>query len=727
MTMASKPLLLAIDDEESIRGSLSAFFEDCGFSVLEASDGCQGLQMVREQRPDLVITDLRMPHLDGLEVIDAVRRLDDNLPVIVLSGTGVLTDAIQALRRGAWDYLAKPIHDMVELELIVKRCLEQARLVRDNRTCRDNLEQLVAERTAELRKLFTAVEQSANSVVITDADGVIEYVNPKFAETSGYSFAEAKGRNPRILNTGMHPPSYYRELWGTLLAGHEWRGEFFNRRKNGEHYWERCGIAPIRDETGTITHFVAIKEDITERKEYEEKLFQQATHDSLTGLPNRYHLQSHLELLVNSIDREKDRLSLVLLDIDNLKFINDTFGHEFGDNLLREVARRLLKACGDHCFVARFMGDEFVVVPPLTSGKGSAQEQVERARKAMDRVFVINGKEVTTTISIGIASYPEDGECVASLLKNAESAMFQAKKGGKNSVVCYTRELNHRLMERFDLENRLHRALENDEFSLHYQPQISLPTGRIVGMEALLRWTPEGRGPVSPAVFIPLLEESGLIVAVGEWVLWQACRQCVQWQRAGLPLRLSVNISALQFIRSDLGRTIRKVLAETGLDPRLLCLELTESMVMIDNDQAIATMESLTATGAVLSLDDFGTGYSSLAYLGRLPINELKIDQSFIKKMLTSRTAATVVNTIIAMGQELDMELVAEGVETDEQLTYLLDRNCTVMQGYLFSRPLSAEQCASFVQEWELPAPLTGIAPGRFNYPVERTVPRYAV
>jgi EAL domain-containing protein (putative c-di-GMP-specific phosphodiesterase class I) len=269
-------------------------------------------------------------------------------------------------------------------------------------------------------------------------------------------------------------------------------------------------------------------------------------------------------------------------------------------------------------------------------------------------------------------------------------------------------------VERFELENRLHRALENREFSLQYQPQINLQAGEIIGMEALLRWTPEGHGPVPPSVFIPLLEESGLILAVGEWVLWQACNQCVQWQRAGLPpLRISVNISALQFMRGDLELTVRKILAATGLDPRLLCLELTESMVMNDSDRAIATMEALTGTGALLSLDDFGTGYSSLAYLGRLPINELKIDQSFVKRMLITRNDAAVVNTIIAMGQGLEMKLIAEGVETEEQLTYLLGKNCTSVQGYLFSEPLSAEQCERFIREWQVPAPLpAGVSGG---------------
>lgn len=697
-----KPTLLTIDDEESIRSSLAAFFEDCGFTVIEAGDGREGLDIIRERRPDVVITDLRMPELDGLEVIEAVRRMDDNLPVIMLSGTGVLADAIDALRRGAWDYITKPVQDMVELELIVARCLERARLVRENRAYHGGLELLVATRTKELRKLSKAVEQSANSVIITDINGVIEYVNPKFCEVTGYSFDESIGRNPRILKSGKQSEYYYRELWETITSGREWRGEFCNKRKNGELYWEMCSIAAIRDESGTITHYVANKEDISDRKAYEEKLFYQANYDELTGLPNRFHLQSYLELQLDMLSREHQFLNLLLLDIDNLKFINDTFGHEFGDKLLKEVSQRLRTVCGSDYLVTRFVGDEFVIVPSLQVRDDDPAAYAEMVRSAMNAAFSVDGTEVVTTASIGIVSYPEDGECVTSLLRNAEAAMYQAKKNGKNTIEYYTREFNSRMMERFELETKLHRALELGEFSLEYQPQINLSNGSIVGVEALLRWTPEGGTQVPPSIFIPLLEESGLIVAVGEWVLWKACSQCVAWQQAGLPpIRVSINLSALQFMRSDLDLTVKRVLETTGLDPRLLCLELTESMLMSDSERTRGTLTALTRTGARLSLDDFGTGYSSLSYLGRLPISELKIDRSFITRMLSTKNDAAVVNTIIAMGIGLEMQLVAEGVETVDQLRFLCGKQCEIIQGFLFSRPLSVDQFAPFVTAWD--------------------------
>jgi diguanylate cyclase (GGDEF)-like protein/PAS domain S-box-containing protein len=714
-SQATNLVLLTIDDEEPVRSSVAAFFEDCGFTVLQACDGREGIEIIRTLHPDVIITDLRMPNVDGMEVVDEVKRFDDNLPVIVLSGTGLLSDAIDALRRGAWDYLAKPVADLVELELVVARCVERARLIRDNRNYHQNLELQVRERTGELRKLSTAVEQSANSVVITDIDGIIEYVNPKFTAVSGYSREEAIGQNPRILKSDKHTKSYYLEMWKTISAGKEWQGELCNKTKDGRLYWELSSIAPIKDENGTITSYVAIKEDITGRKQHEEQLYYQANFDVLTGLPNRHYFRKYLEMQLELIDRDNQYLTLMVLDIDNLKYVNDTFGHEFGDLLIKEIGLRLESVCGQNSVVSRFVGDEFTVIPPLSADAADARQRAEQIRAAMNDVFIVRETEIKTTASIGVVVYPEDGECVENLLKNGEAAMYQAKKDGKNTICYYTSELNNRLKERFTLEAKLHKALDRGEFNLNYQPQINQIHGSIIGVEALLRWTPAGEAPVSPGLFIPILEESGLIVAVGEWVLWQACRQAVAWQKLGLPaLRMSVNISALQFMRSDLDDTVKRVLETTGLNPDNLCLELTESMIMADSSRTLEKMTALADIGVILSLDDFGTGYSSLEYLGRLPINELKIDISFVRRMLTTRNDAAVVNTIIAMGQGLDMELVAEGVETEEQLRYLADRECGVIQGFYFSKPLQPDEFVQFFREWRSKAP-SSLLSGTFS------------
>jgi diguanylate cyclase (GGDEF)-like protein/PAS domain S-box-containing protein len=699
------PVMITIDDEESIRSGVAACFEDCGFTVIQACDGRDGIGKIRALNPDVVITDLRMPHVDGLEVVDAVKQMDDNLPIIVLSGTGVLSDATDALRRGAWDYLSKPVADLEEMEVVVARCLERARLVRENRDYHQNLELQVKLRTAELRKLSTAVEQSANSVVITDVNGNIEYVNPKFTAVSGYSREEVIGRNPRILKSDKQPDSYYVDLWQTISSGREWQGEFCNKTRDGRQFWELTSIAPIRDDAGIITNYVAIKEDITGRKLHEEQLYYQANFDALTGLPNRHYFQKHLELQLEMIDLESQYLTLMVLDIDNLKYVNDTFGHEFGDILIKEISFRLETVCGHSCVISRFVGDEFTVIPPLSTDADEARQRAELIRNAMNNVFTIKGTEIIATASIGVVLYPEDGNCVESLLKNGEAAMYQAKKEGKNTVCFYSRELNRQLEERFSLEAKLHKALDRGEFRLEYQPQINHAHGTVVGVEALLRWTPEGEATVPPDIFVPILEESGMIVAVGEWVLWQACRQAAAWRELGLPkLRMSVNISPLQFMRSDLDEAVKRVLETTGLDPHILCLELTESIVMADSSRTLDKMTALADIGVVLSLDDFGTEYSSLEYLGRLPINELKIDMSFVRRMLTTRNDAAVVNTIIAMGQGLEMELVAEGVETVEQLNYLAARECGVIQGYFFSRPLPPDEFVLFCREWKLKA-----------------------
>ena len=550
----------------------------------------------------------------------------------------------------------------------------------------------------ERRKLFAAVEQSANSVVITDTEGIIEYVNPHFCMVTGYRSEEVIGQKPSLLKSGHHPDELYADLWKTIRAGREWRGEFRNKRKNGSLYWDLCSIAPIRNEAGEITNFIAIKEDITSRKAQEEVLTWQASHDTLTGLYNRYYLENHLTSEIKRMDRQHQTLSLLLIDIDNLKFVNDTFGHDFGDRLLVQIGNRLKQAACPLSVVGRFLGNEFALVPPLTEGREHAVTLVSRIKQQMSQLFVVDEAEVLITVSIGVVTFPDDGEDADNLLRNAEAAMYEAKRQGRNTIVWYTTDFHKRAQYRLMLAARLHRAFENSDFTLQYQPQISTQDNTVIGVEALLRWTPADLPPVSPMEFIPILEETGLIVPVGTWVLYQACHQAAAWQRAGLPrMRLSVNISAVQFQRGDLGETVRMVLAETGLDPALLCLELTESMLMIDTAQSQQKLQELRDLGVRLALDDFGTGYSSLAYLSRLPVQELKVDQSFVRRLHDTPSDTAVVNTVIAMAQELGLTLIAEGVESEEQKSHLIGRGCTIIQGFLFCRPLPPDQLALFV------------------------------
>ena len=568
----------------------------------------------------------------------------------------------------------------------------------------------VRRKTADLRKLIKAVEQSANSVIITDTNGIIEYANPRFCLISGYAMNELVGRQPNMLTSGHHPPELFDDLWNTIRSGNEWKGELRNKRKDGTLYWELCSIAPVRNEAGSITNFVAINEDISTRKAQEEVLIWQASHDTLTGLYNRYYLESHLAAEMIRMNRQSQQLTLLLIGVDNMKFVNDTFGHDLGDHLLVEIGQLLRQAVCPACLVARFLGDEFLVVPPLSEQTGQANLLASKVMDALAAPLTIDGIAMKISVGIGVAAFPADGENVDSLLRNAETAMYEAKRKGHMTIVYYNSELHMRTQRRLMLETRLHKALENNEFSLHYQPQVCMATKSIIGAEALLRWTPPDLDPPQPTEFIPILEEISLIVPVGQWVMEEACRQAVAWQAIGLPrMRMSLNISAIQFLRGDLITTVRNALAESGLDPALLCIELTESMLMHDTTQARLKLQDLRDLGVSLSLDDFGTGYSSLSYLSRLPVQEIKVDQSFIHRLHETPSDTTVVNTIIAMAQELGLEIVAEGVETDAQKQYLTERNCTTIQGFLFCKPLPVKQFEAFItsgEMWQAQLPL---------------------
>lgn len=552
----------------------------------------------------------------------------------------------------------------------------------------------------ERRKLFTAVEQSANSVVITDTEGVIEYVNPRFCLVAGYSSEEVVGQKPRLFKSGHQPAEFYAELWQTIKEGREWWGEFRNKRKNGSLYWEMCSIAPVRNNAGEITNFIAVKEDITSRKAQEEVLTWQASHDTLTGLYNRYYLENHLASEIKRIDRQQQSLSLLLIDIDNLKFVNDTFGHDFGDRLLAQVGSRLKLGACSLSVVGRFLSNEFALVLPPAENNDYVVTLTSLIKQQMSELFVVDGTEVSITVSIGVVTFPDDGEDADNLLRNAEAAMYEAKRLGRNTIVWYTTDFHKRAQHRLMLATRLRRAFEGMDFTLQYQPQISTKDNTVVGVEALLRWTPADLPPITPTEFVPILEETGLIAPVGKWVLHQSCHQAVMWQQAGLPsMRLSVNISAVQFQRGDLVETVRDVLSKTCLEPRLLCLELTESMLLIDAVQAHLKLQELRDLGVSISLDDFGTGYSSLAYLSRLPVQELKVDQSFVHRLHDTPSDTAVVNSIIAMAQELGLDLVAEGVETEGQKAHLVSRGCTTMQGFLLCKPLWPDELALFISQ----------------------------
>lgn len=539
----------------------------------------------------------------------------------------------------------------------------------------------------ELRKLSQAVEQSPAAVVLTNPQGQIEYANPKFSQITGYSLEEVLGKNSRFLKSGETSSEDYSNLWETITSGREWHGEFHNRRKDGTLFWEQASISPVRNNTGEISHFLAIKEDITERKRYEEQLQHLATHDDLTGLANRALMQDRLEQSILFAKRSGRLVAILLLDLDRFKIINDSLGHSFGDSLLKIIADRLRESVRGADTVARLGGDEFVI---LLAEVASEEDVGKVAKKILDNIttpFQIEDREITITASLGISIYPQDGEDEETLIRNADIAMYRAKEEG-NSFRLYAPEMNLVVHEVMEMETDLRRAIERNELLLHYQPKICIQTGKITGAEALLRWEHPVRGMIMPGIFIPLAEETGLIQSIGEWVLQNICLQIKGWQAQGLPVvPIAANLSARQFRQDDLGTTVQAILQETGL-PHLLELELTESMIMRDPQSAAATMQQLNMLGVSLALDDFGTGYSSLNYLRRFPVDCLKIDRSFISDVADDASAAAVATSIVAIAHSLGLQAVAEGVETKEQLAFLYECGCDSYQGYLFSAPL---------------------------------------
>ncbi len=543
----------------------------------------------------------------------------------------------------------------------------------------------------QLRLAARVFDRAGEGIIVTDPERIILTVNGAFTLVTGFSAEEAVGKTPRLLSSGRHDQAFYQSMWEELNKRGWWQGEIWNRRKNGEIYPEWLTVNVVRDPQGAIINYVGIFSDISVVKESQRRVEFLATHDDLTNLPNRPLFMDRLRQAIAHAERSGDPFAVLFIDLDNFKVINDSLGHAAGDDLLKEVARRLRQCVRGPDTVARFGGDEFALLIEQST-VSEVETTAHRIAEDLRKPYLIERQNIYPGASIGICLYPEDGTDPESLLKNADSAMYRAKDSGKNTHHFFTAELKHTADERLRLESALRLAVDKGDFSLVYQPQWDLTQKTLLGVEALVRWQCADE-PIPPSKFIPMAEQMGLINRLGEWVATQACLQLSQWQQQGVPVpRLSINVSVEQFKRGNVPAMMLRLLSQYTLDPACITLEVTESALMQNIPHTRQVLQELKALGVMISIDDFGTGYSSLAYLRKFPINELKIAQEFVWDMGDDPEDETIPRTIVAMAKTMGFSVVAEGIETEKQLAVLRRVGCDIGQGFLVAKPISAEQ-----------------------------------
>ncbi|BAO31347.1 putative bifunctional diguanylate cyclase/phosphodiesterase [Sulfuritalea hydrogenivorans] len=551
----------------------------------------------------------------------------------------------------------------------------------------------------QLRLHARIFEQSDEAILITDAREKIVSVNPAFTRITGYSADEVIGETPRKFRSGRHDAAFFAKMWERLLGTGYWQGEVWDRRKDGEIYPKWLSIGSVRDAKGEITHYFSIFTDITDRKRAEGRIHHLAYFDALTGLPNRVQFNRLADQALMASKRKEGFGAVLFIDLNRFKPINDTLGHVVGDKVLQETANRFRSCLRGADMVCRLGGDEFAVGLFEIASRDHAANVAHKLLAALDDPIVIGGRELKLGAAIGISIFPEDGMDTETLLRQADIAMYRAKQTGPDGLSFFSEDMNQRAVDRLNLEAGLRRAIDRDELLLHYQPKVSIETGAIIGAEALVRWRHPERGLVPPAEFVPVAEESGLIVHVSNWVLEAACRQIRQWMDEGLPaMHIAVNLSARDF-SSSLPARVQELLERHKIGAEWLELEITEGMLMHHTAKVVAMMDEITALGVALSLDDFGTGYSSLSYLKRFPIDTLKIDRSFVISIPDDVDDCAIAGAIVSMSKQLKHNVIAEGVESGDQLAFLKSLGCDEIQGYLFSPPVPAETFAAMVRE----------------------------
>ncbi|AYF89191.1 EAL domain-containing protein [Pseudomonas sp. DY-1] len=549
------------------------------------------------------------------------------------------------------------------------------------------------EHESSLRQAAAVFDSTQEGVLVTDAESRIVHVNRAFSRITGFDEAQVLGKNPRIFSSGRHAPGFYKAMWNALDNRREWSGEVWNRRKNGEIYPLWQNIRAIHDEDGQLTHYVAVFSDVSAIKRSQHELDFLAHHDPLTNLPNRLLFTERVEQALERAHREKQNGAVLLLDLDHFKHINESFGHSHGDLLLKMAGVRLQGLMEGGMTLARLGGDEFGVLWENCPQADQAAALAERIRSELATPFRLDGHDLFISTSLGISLFPNVDANVEQVMRNADSALFKAKSSGRDSYAFYSQELTEQARQRVELFSALRQAMELGQLQVHYQPIQRLADGQLVGFEALVRWAHPERGLVPPGEFLPIAEQSGLIASIDVWVLEQACRQMRCWLEQGHALSfVAVNLSCRLFHRTELDSEVARVLATTGLAPERLELEITESAVMEDPDAAEALLARLRELGVRLAIDDFGTGYSSLQRLKHLPVQKLKLDQSFVRGLPDDKNDIAIARAVTALGHSLGISVLAEGIEVDAQAGFLRELGCDYGQGYLFSRPLPVEE-----------------------------------
>jgi len=721
--LAGKPPeggILVVDDDPASLQLLVDLLTKQGHPVRPANSGELALRSLANRPPELILLDVRMPGMDGFEVCRCLKAdpKTRNIPVLFISALQDTESKVLGLKLGAVDFVSKPfqaeeVFARVQTHLLLARTrnaldamcmhLTERAVERGNdlAAMSSALQAKVAEHLETATKLHLAskaIAAAGNAIAVTDKRGAILSMNPAFTAITGYEPIDILGQSPKKLVSTRHAEDFLADIIASLSASGAWSGEVWVKPKSGKLLPVWMSISPIHDEQAATIHYVGIFFDVSQIKKAQARIDYLAHHDVLTGLPNRTLLRDRFEMAASMANWQNQPIGVLFIDLDNFKSINDSLGHPAGDYYLQTTAKRIKRTLRNSDSLCRLGGNEFIALITQFNAKTGLHGITEKIIASIRAPVVIDGNELRRSASIGIALYPDDGLDIDTLVRKAEAAMYRAKQQGRDQFAYFSASMNEQMEYKLKLECALRQALPRQEFFLRYQPQVDLVTGQIVGMEALVRWQRPGIGEVGPNDFISLAEETGLIVQLGEWVIQEACRQALQWVGLNLCVPVAVNVSATELRRGHVAHMVDAALRKSGLAAGWLMVEITESGLIDDNEQTRSMLGHLAKLGVHLVIDDFGTGYSSFAYLRRFAASQLKIDQSFVSRMMHEYEDHAIVNAIIQLANILRIPTLAEGVETEEQRQLLISGGCQMGQGYLFAKPLLPDEATDVLR-----------------------------